>query len=754
MKNYDFKILSPYEFECFVRDILRKRDDIDYSNFAEGKDGGVDLRASYGKGKKVVVQAKRYKNWNELKSTLKKEIDKVKKLNPDRYIIATSVDLTVGNVDEIKEIFSPYIKEDADVLGKQGLNALLGRSDYRQIELQYYKLWLSSTDLMQAFLNKHIINQTKIELNEIKETVRTFVMNPCFDKAMKVLLKNHYVILSGVPGVGKTTLARMMSYLLLSKKEPEYHYDHFYFIADDIDNAYKMLQEGEKQVFLFDDFLGSTRFQQDGKNFDSKLMKFIHEIRRRKDKLFILTTREYILNDAKNYYEKLKTEDIDFVKCVIDVGQYSDFVKGQILYNHLSDSGMSHDYIMAIKKNRNYFKLIRHPNFNPRIIESFVRQAKNENVPPNLYFNHVLNYFDHPNSVWEGAYEQLDPTAREMILVLATMNPPVMFNDWKVACRWNYEQNHKGAYIDDIEFKHSARTLSDCFIVIEEGLKGKYVRFYNPSIKDFIIKVISDGEDIQVRLIKNAVFLEQLFSIFQDGGHIFIDVKVKEENYNVVIDALEECWKEYYSCSVLQLSDKAKGMYYSPNPLTKVSALNKFCDSFSKICKLHPNIIASKINEQLFDDYDVMVSESLDLMDKVDISLIPKSALDKYFNIFKDKLYTAEDCLKFVESMNYAFADYSEYVVSNEFYSDLDTIISDDIDARDDISEVEEAVDELKSALPNWNSSWIDEKIDRHRSPEDDINEDAYDYGEGRYSTDNNDDSDEAKIDNLFKTLE
>ena len=120
MKNYDFKILSPYEFECFVRDILRKRDDIDYSNFAEGKDGGVDLRASYGKGKKVVVQAKRYKNWNELKSTLKKEIDKVKKLNPDRYIIATSVDLTVGNVDEIKEILGQLHKSvDAHNLPNQ-----------------------------------------------------------------------------------------------------------------------------------------------------------------------------------------------------------------------------------------------------------------------------------------------------------------------------------------------------------------------------------------------------------------------------------------------------------------------------------------------------------------------------------------------------------------------------------------------------------------------------------------------------------
>lgn len=751
MRNYDFGILSPFEFECFVRDVLSKRDGIDYSNFAEGKDGGVDLRASYGNGKAVIVQAKRFKTWNELKKTLKKEVDKVKKLNPDRYVIATSVDLTVGNVNAIKEMFSPFILSDNDVVSKQELNKLLGRADYRHIELQYYKLWLSSSALMQAFIDRHIINQTEMEMDEIKETVRTFVMNPCFDKAMKVLLENHYVILSGAPGVGKTTLARMMSFMLFSKKEPEYHYDDFYFILDDITDAYQMIQEGRKQIFFFDDFLGSTRFQQDGKNFDTSLMMFIRGIRRRKDKLFIMTTREYILNDAKNYYEKLKSEDIDLVKCVIDVGEYSDFVKGEILYNHLFDSGMSHEYIMAIKANRNYMKLIRHPNFNPRIIESFVRQAKNETISPDLYFERVLGYFDHPTSVWEGAYDQLEQTAKEMVLVLATMNAPVMYDDWKRAYRWFYEQTHKGTYLDDTTWNHSARTLSDCFVVIEDGGSGRYVTFYNPSIKDFVIKVISGDDEMQERLIKNSVFIEQLFSIFQDGGHPFIDIKIKPDIHNVVIEAFEECWKDFASCSVLRLNDKTTGMSCSPYALNRVEALNKFYDSFSTICEDHPDIIASKISDHLFADHDVLVSSSLDLMNKVDVSLIPKTDMDRYFNKFKNELLTAEDCLKFVESLSKAFEDYSDYGDTDEFHDDLDTIISQDIEAHDDVSEIEEAVEEIEDALPSWNSEWIDGVIANHHSPDDDIDEDSYDYGEGRFG--NYEDSDEAKIDNLFATL-
>lgn len=105
MRNYDFGILSSYEFECLSRDLLRERDGLDYSNFAEGRDGGIDLRASLANGRTVIVQAKRYKTYSSLKSCLQKEVNKVVKLKPSRYVVTTSVDLTANNVEEIKGCF-------------------------------------------------------------------------------------------------------------------------------------------------------------------------------------------------------------------------------------------------------------------------------------------------------------------------------------------------------------------------------------------------------------------------------------------------------------------------------------------------------------------------------------------------------------------------------------------------------------------------------------------------------------------------
>lgn len=94
--DYDFRILQPSEFECFSRDLLQAREKIFIESFADGKDKGIDLRFAYDKTKTCIVQCKRYKDWIELKGSLKKEIEKVKKLNPQRYILTTSVDLTVA----------------------------------------------------------------------------------------------------------------------------------------------------------------------------------------------------------------------------------------------------------------------------------------------------------------------------------------------------------------------------------------------------------------------------------------------------------------------------------------------------------------------------------------------------------------------------------------------------------------------------------------------------------------------------------
>ena len=378
MINYDFKILQPIEFECLSRDLLQARDEVFIESFTEGRDGGIDFRYALSKDKLSVIQVKRYSSYQSLLSVLKKEVIKVKKLSPNRYYICTSVGLTPDNKLEIQSIFGEDILNTQDILGKDDLNNLLGL--YPHIEKQYYKLWLSSTNVLERIMQKKIRNWAQFEMDKIKNDIHQYVENESIKEAMEILNQYKYVIISGIPGIGKTTLARMIVYRLLANDV-----DEFVFIPADFDDAVEVFEEDRKQVFFFDDFLGSTVFEKGERKFDKKILSFIEKVKRSKNKYFILTTREYILSEAMLSYECFAQKKIDIAKCTLDLHHYTIFIKASILYNHLADAKIPLEYINKLLEDESYMKLINHPNFNPRVIETFINERIWESVRPESF---------------------------------------------------------------------------------------------------------------------------------------------------------------------------------------------------------------------------------------------------------------------------------------------------------------------------------------------------------------------------------
>ena len=182
-----------------------------------------------------------------------------------------------------------------------------------------------------------------------------------------------------------------------------------------------MLQEGKTQVFFFDDFLGSTFLDPTDGKFDSLFVSLVEKFKRSKGKYLICTTREYILSEAFTQYEKLSTTDINIVKCCLDLRYYDKKIKAEILYNHLADSDIPPEYVEVLLENRNYNKIINHKNFNPRIIETFIREKVWRDVKPNEFMSTLLSFFDKPTSVWKFAFEKLDRDARYALLVRCTL---------------------------------------------------------------------------------------------------------------------------------------------------------------------------------------------------------------------------------------------------------------------------------------------------------------------------------------------
>lgn len=94
--GYDFKSLSSYDFALLTRDLLQVVLEKRLETFSEGPDCGIDFRY-HDSSSNLMVQSKHYakSGYNALVSMLRrKERPKVERLQPTRYLLATSVSLT------------------------------------------------------------------------------------------------------------------------------------------------------------------------------------------------------------------------------------------------------------------------------------------------------------------------------------------------------------------------------------------------------------------------------------------------------------------------------------------------------------------------------------------------------------------------------------------------------------------------------------------------------------------------------------
>jgi len=103
---YNFNNLSDFEFEILCKDIMQKRLDTKLYTFQKGRDGGIDITDDPLK-KTVIIQAKHYINskYTDLIASLRKEVEKVEKLQPQKYYVCCAVRLTAKNKQEIYNLF-------------------------------------------------------------------------------------------------------------------------------------------------------------------------------------------------------------------------------------------------------------------------------------------------------------------------------------------------------------------------------------------------------------------------------------------------------------------------------------------------------------------------------------------------------------------------------------------------------------------------------------------------------------------------
>lgn len=561
--EYDFSKLNDREFETLAASVIEKEVNEKVEIFKAGKDGGVDGRFWIGESKEGIIQCKHFLEtpYPKLISKLKaEESHKVKKLNPDKYIFVTSKKLSRTNKQEIKEIFHPYIHTEQDIWGIEDLNAFLSKKENQDIVERNYKLWVTSTSVLDFLYNNAIKGRSQSTILEIKEKTHKYVVTANHSKGLRILEGNNVVILTGEPGIGKTTLADNLAIHYMAKGY------EFCDIEENISEAESLFRENEKKkiLFYYDDFLGSNMYDAINNKKDSHIIKFINRIKKDNSKKFILTSRTNILNKAyslSHIFQNLKIRDNEFL---LKIENLSSIDKARILYNHIYHSSLPEKFIDIIYQDKRYKEIIKHRNFNPRIIEFITDSSLIGNLKPESYWPYICKSLNKPEIIWAEYFQnQTDDCVRALTYLTVFNNGKI--NEDNLRNSYNVFLSIHTVNLGDHSDKsfEAVRKLATKSLLnrnqIEEN-KYEYVLF-NPSIADFVLSTYYNEIDLICNILKsldNEVSIDYLHVLLRsdkiNNSHssrilenlfdYFFEPKLKDEGWDFLI-AL--CYLDFFN---------------------------------------------------------------------------------------------------------------------------------------------------------------------------------------------------------------
>lgn len=597
---FNYYNLNDVEFESLCKDVVERMLSSKLRIFAKGRDGGIDLTDNT-TNHNIVVQVKHYirSKFSDLRTTLRKEVNKVEELQPNQYYLCCGMELTDANVKEILSMFSNYMDSDDNIITLIEIDEFLQKTENSDIVRKHYKLWLYSSGILNQIYNQNIFIDCEVLLSDIDEESKYFVQTEIFNKCLGFLNKYRIIMLTGGPGVGKTMTSKMLALYYASQG-----YSVRYTTNGDITDIKRVLST-EKEIVLLDDCLGQHYFNMKETQ-ESELTSLVKYIKMHENKKLILNSRITILNEAKERFEpfNLFFKEKKINELTINMDSINSVEKAKIFYNHLICKHIPKEYYDNIKENKNYLKIVMHTNYTPRIIEHVTLNSNYLKISPDKFASYILENLDNPNDIWKNEYYQrIKKEDRAFLTTLYSLTDTnIEYNVLKKCFEKRLSKMRDIDYTIN-NFEMVLARLNQSIIKIIDNKNSMHIGVINPSVNDFL-KGIFLNNRLEVDEIRSGI------TNFLQLKRCYLEVELPQ--------VIEKMMNDASICDI-DFNSKNEKDYFIVSNICRNSVLNKIyqdtiknylyntfgCTINGEKLLSHEEILRKLLDEPCYSYYDI-----------------------------------------------------------------------------------------------------------------------------------------------------
>jgi hypothetical protein len=336
-----------------------------------------------------------------------------------------------------------------------------------------------------ALIPEVVREASSFDLAAARELAGLFVATGPYLRALEVLARHSFVVLTGPPEMGKTAIARTLSLAQLTAGWEVHE-------CTDPDQVFRAHARERAQVFVADDAFGSTEFKPESAE---RWARELHRVLTRMDERhwLIWTSRPALMRAGlRRVHRERGLERFPQPADVqVDASELDRHEKALILFRHARAADLSYERISLVREEGP--RIVAHPYFTPERIRRFVSSTLPQIEPgPGTAPMLVLRELRSPTTAMASSLQALGPEHRDLLVaMLDAPGDSVAQRELAAALRRHHDDGLSRPPAELFD------RLADHFLKVSEVA----VKWVHPSWRDLVI------EDLAVDAARRRRFL-------------------------------------------------------------------------------------------------------------------------------------------------------------------------------------------------------------------------------------------------------